>query len=217
MITQESTQDMTQEMLQDLDPDSAQAPALTHTQQLMQVPASTTSGASTPNIETGIPGVRFDPESMSQTISDEALADQTMARGNAAEQVVVLLARGDLRAASELVAETRFNEPQNFAMRVLDTSLTRASGDPQRAANRLRALLSEFNGTAHESLLQQHLGMAYVESGDLRAAATRFRKAIDLRTAEGADQRLIEFSRRCLDALLPRLEGLAPHTAEPAN
>jgi Flp pilus assembly protein TadD len=184
--------------------------ALTHTQELLQVPASSTAGASTANIESGIPGVRFDPQSMSQTISDEALADETMARGNAAEQVVVLLARGQVRAASELVAETRFNEPQNFAMRVLDTSLTRAAGDPQRAANRLRALLTEFNGTAHESVLQQHLGMAYVESGDLRAAATRFRKALDLRIAEGADERLVDSSRRCLQALTVRLETLVP-------
>ncbi|MFJ6416133.1 tetratricopeptide repeat protein [Paeniglutamicibacter sp. NPDC091659] len=182
---------------------------LTHTQELLRVPASAAPSA-THNIESGIPGVRFDPQSMSQTISDEALADETMARGNAAEQVVVLLARGHVRAASELVAETRFMEPQNFAMRVLDTSLTRASGDPQRAANRLRALLTEFDGTAHESVLQQHLGMAYVESGDLRAAATRFRKALDLRIAEGADERLVDSSRRCLEALTARLETLAP-------
>lgn len=190
------------------------AGTLTHTQALLQVPASTTSGASTANIESGIPGVRFDPQTMSQTISDPVLADQTMARGNAAEQVVVLLARRQLRAAGELIADTRFAEPQNFAMRVLDTSLTRASGDPMRAANRLRALLTEFNGTAHESLLQQHLGMAYAESGDVRAAATRFRKAMDLRIAEGADQRLIDSSRHCLEALAGRLQALAPLAAE---
>lgn len=185
--------------------------SLTHTQQLLQVPASSTSGAATANIETGIPGVRFNTQTLTQEISDEALADQVMKSGNAAEQVVVLLARRQLRAAGELVADTRFTEPQNFAMRVLDTSVTRASGDPQRAANRLRALLSEFNGTAHESLLQQHLGLAYVESGDLRAAATRFRKAMDLRLAEGADSRLVESSRRCLEALAGRLDA-APAT-----
>lgn len=212
MITPEMIQEQTQAQ------DTATprpSGGLTHTQELLQVPAASASDPSTDNIETGIPGVLFCPGSMSQVISDEALADATMARGNAAEQVVVLLARGQLRAASELVAETRFKEPQNFAMRVLDTSVTRASGDPQRAANRLRALLNEFNGTAHEALLQQHLGMAYVESGDLRAAATRFRKALDLRTADGSDERLIDSSRRCLEALHSRLDELAPHPAEP--
>lgn len=212
MIAQEMTQNITGPA-----PESGNAPAsagLTHTQALAQVPATGIPAKATHNIETGIPGVCFDLQTMTQLITDEALADDTLATGSATDQVVVLLARRQLRAAGELIAETRFNEPQNFAMRVLDTSLTRATGDPKRAANRLRAMLTEFNGTAHEAILQQHLGMAYVESGDLRAAATRFRKALDLRIAEGADERLIDSSRRCLEALSARVATLAPSTAE---
>ena len=212
MIAQETTQSITNPA-----PGSGDAPAtagLTHTQALTQIPAEGLSAKPTQNIETGIPGVSFDLQTMTQVITDEALADDTLAHGTATDQVVVLLARRQLRAAGELIAETRFKEPQNFAMRVLDTSLTRAAGDPQRAANRLRAMLTEFDGTTHEALLQQHLGMAYVESGDLRAAATRFRKALDLRSAEGADERLIDSSRRCLDALSARIATLAPTTAE---
>lgn len=212
MITQETSQNITTAV-----PESGNAPVtagLTHTQTLTQIPASGIPAKATHNIETGIPGVCFDLQTMTQVITDEALADETLANGTATDQVVVLLARRQLRAAGELIAETRFNEPQNFAMRVLDTSLTRATGDPKRAANRLRAMLTEFNGTTHEALLQQHLGMAYVESGDLRAAATRFRKALDLRIAEGGDERLIDSSRRCLDALSARIATLAPTTAE---
>lgn len=212
MITAELTQNITSPA-----PDSGHGPAtagLTHTQALTQIPATGILAKATHNIETGIPGVSFDLQTMTQLITDETLADDTLANGGATDQVVVLLARRQLRAAGELIAETRFNEPQNFAMRVLDTSLTRATGDPKRAANRLRAMLTEFNGTTHEAILQQHLGMAYVESGDLRAAATRFRKALDLRIAEGADERLIDSSRRCLDALSARIATLAPSTAE---
>ncbi|PQZ93810.1 hypothetical protein CQ018_09175 [Arthrobacter sp. MYb227] len=224
MIAQEMTQNITtsshesgQAATETQQPDTAQhasTGSLTHTQALLQIPAAGIPGKATHNIETGIPGVSFDLHTMSQLITDEALADETLANGTATDQVVVLLARRQLRAAGELIAETRFNEPQNFAMRVLDTSLTRAAGDPKRAANRLRAMLTEFNGTTHEAILQQHLGMAYVESGDLRAAATRFRKALDLRIAQGTDDRLIDSSRRCLEALSARIATLAPTTAE---
>ncbi|WP_411734050.1 hypothetical protein [Paeniglutamicibacter sp.] len=183
---------------------------LTHTQALLQVPAGGLDSAPRQNIESGIPGVRLNPTLMRHEISDAALADHTLRTGDPSSQVVVLLAKGELRAASELVAETRFIDPQNFAMRVLDTSLTRAAGDAPRAINRLRALLTEFKDTEHEAILQQHLGFAYVESGDLLAAANRFRKALDLRTAADADAHLVESSRACL-------ESVQAHTANGAG
>ena len=89
---------------------------------------------------------------------------------------------------------------------------------PPRAINRLRALLTEFKDTEHEAILQQHLGFAYVESGDLLAAANRFRKALDLRTAAGSDAHLIESSRACLESVLEQTGSAAggsetPHPA----
>ncbi|MGB9034196.1 hypothetical protein BLJ79_12625 [Arthrobacter sp. UCD-GKA] len=187
---------------------------LTHTQALLQVPVGGLDSAPRQNIESGIPGVRLNPSLMRHEISDAALAEETLRTGSAAWQVVVLLAKGELRAASELVAETRLSDPQDFAMRVLDTSLTRAAGDAPRAINRLRALLTEFKDTEHEAILQQHLGFAYVESGDLLAAANRFRKALDLRTAAGADTHLVESSRACLASVL---EHTGTGTAQPAH
>jgi hypothetical protein len=187
---------------------------LTHTQALLQVPVGGLDSAPRQNIESGIPGVRLNPSLMRHEISDAALAEETLRTGSPAWQVVVLLAKGELRAASELVAETRLSDPQDFAMRVLDTSLTRAAGDAPRAINRLRALLTEFKDTEHEAILQQHLGFAYVESGDLLAAANRFRKALDLRTAAGADAHLVESSRACLASVL---EHTGTGTAQPAH
>ncbi|MBV1778424.1 hypothetical protein KRR55_04750 [Paeniglutamicibacter sp. ABSL32-1] len=189
---------------------------LTHTEALLQVPAGGLASAPRQNIESGIPGVRLNPTLMRHEISDAELAEETLRTGDPSSQVVVLLAKGELRAASELVAETRFIDPQNFAMRVLDTSLTRAAGDAPRAINRLRALLTEFKDTEHEAILQQHLGFAYVESGDLLAAANRFRKALDLRTAADADAHLVESSRACLESVLEHTAtgtADAPHPA----
>lgn len=183
---------------------------LTHTEALLQVPEGGLASAPRQNIESGIPGVRLNPALMRHEIFDAELAEEVLRTGAPSSQVVVLLAKGELRAASELVAETRFIDPQNFAMRVLDTSLTRAAGDAPRAVNRLRALLTEFKDTEHESILQQHLGFAYVESGDVLAAANRFRKALDLRTAADADAHLIESSRACLESVLE-------HTAKTAG
>jgi hypothetical protein len=189
---------------------------LTHTQALLQVPAGGLDSDPRQNIESGIPGVRLNPTLMRHEISDAALAEATLRTGDPSSQVVVLLAKGELRAASELVAETRFIDPQNFAMRVLDTSLTRAAGDAPRAINRLRALLTEFKDTEHEAILQQHLGFAYVESGDLLAAANRFRKALDLRTAAVADAHLVESSRACLESVLAHTSSGSPDAPHPA-
>lgn len=187
----------------------------THTQELLQVPAAGMDSSPRQNIESGVPGVRLNLVTMRHEISDAALAEDTLSTGSPSAQVIVMLAKGDLRAASELVTETRLNDPQNFVMRVLDTSLTRAGGDSARATKRLRALLTEFKGTEHESILQQHLGFAYVESGDLLAGANRFRKALDLRTASAADARLVESSRACLAAVTERLPAV--HAAEHAE
>ncbi|ASN39269.1 hypothetical protein [Paeniglutamicibacter terrestris] len=181
---------------------------LTHTQALLQIPAGGLA-SERHNIETGIPGVRLNPTLMRHEISDPELAEAALRSGEPSSQVVILLAKGELRAASELVAETRFLQPQNFAMRVLDTSLTRAAGDAPRAINRLRALITEFKGTAHEAVLQQHLGFAYAESSDLLAAANRFRAALDLRIASNADQHLIEMSRACLESVLDHTASVA--------
>lgn len=189
---------------------------LSHTEALLQVPAGGLASAPRQNIESGIPGVRLNPTLMRHEISDAALAEATLRTGSPSSQVVVLLAKGELRAASELVAETRFIDPQNFAMRVLDTSLTRAAGDAPRAINRLRALLTEFKDTEHEAILQQHLGFAYVESGDLLAAANRFRKALDLRTAAEADAHLVESSRACLESVLAHTAAGAADAPHPA-
>lgn len=149
-------------------------------------------------IPTGIPGLSIDPETLLAQVVDDDAAREAFASANPVEQVMIQVARGDVAAAAELVTETRLVDPQNFPLRVVDADVVRASGDPERAIKRLRNLLEEFKDTAHEAVLQQQLGVLYFAVGDYHAAATRFRRALELRTDAGDEPFRIEISSRSL-------------------
>ncbi|MDN5754615.1 MAG: DUF6584 family protein [Arthrobacter sp.] len=151
-------------------------------------------------IRTGIPGLAIDPETLLAEVVDEEAARQAYATANPVEKVMILVARGDVADAAELVTETRLVEPQNFPMRVVDADVVRANGDPQRAINRLRNLIEEYKDLPHESVLQQQLGVLYYTVGDFHAAVTRFKLALDLRVEAGDEEFRIEISRRSLAA-----------------
>jgi Flp pilus assembly protein TadD len=151
-------------------------------------------------IETGMPGIKRDPETLLPVVVDEQLADGLLAADDACDKVVVLIARGEHHAAAELVTETRLTDPQNMRMRMLDADVIRASGDTERAIRRLRNLLEEFEGSGHEAMLNQYLGILQYNAGDPRAAAQRFRSALALHTEAGALPRRIELARRSLQA-----------------
>lgn len=155
-------------------------------------------------IDTGIRGLKIHPETLVPVIVDEALAREAFATGNPVEKVMVLVARGEVAEAGELVTETRLKDPQNFPMRVVDADVVRASGDPERAIKRLRSLIDEFKDTEHEHVLQQQLGVLYYTIGDYHAAVTRFRKALELRVAAGELEHRVEASRRSLAAAQER-------------
>lgn len=151
-------------------------------------------------IPTGIPGLSIDPGTLLAQVVDEDAAREAFATANPVEQVMIEVARGDVSAAAELVAATRLLDPQNFPLRVVDADVVRASGDPQRAIKRLRSLIDEFKDSPHEAVLQQQLGVLYFTVGDFHAAATRFRRALDLRTDAGDEAFRIEISRRSLQS-----------------
>ncbi|MDN5727839.1 MAG: tetratricopeptide repeat protein, partial [Propionibacteriales bacterium] len=140
----------------------------------------------------------IDPETLLAQVVDDAAAREAFATANPVEQVMIHVARGDVAAAAELVAETRLVDPRNFPMRVVDADVVRASGDPERAIKRLRSLIAEFKDSDHEAVLQQQLGVLYHTVGDHHAAVTRFRRALELRTAAGDEAFRIEISRRSL-------------------
>lgn len=155
-------------------------------------------------IATGIPGLSIDPDTLLAQVVDEDAARGAFATANPVEQVMIEVARGDVGAAAELVTETRLADPQNFPMRVVDADVVRASGDPERAIKRLRSLIDEFKDTGHEAVLQQQLGVLYFTVGDYHAAVTRFRLALELRTAAEDEPFRIEISRRSLEAAQAR-------------
>ncbi|MFJ2620215.1 tol-pal system YbgF family protein [Glutamicibacter sp. NPDC087344] len=149
-------------------------------------------------VGTSIDGVLIDPETLKPYIADAQAADRQMQIGSPTDQVVILLARGELAAAGELIAESRLMDPTNAHLRVLDTELTRMQGNFDRAINRLRKLAEEFAGTYYEPLMHQHLGLSFFAKGDYKAAATRFRKALDQRVAMGDEDYLVNASSMCL-------------------
>ncbi|MGO1230233.1 tetratricopeptide repeat protein [Glutamicibacter arilaitensis] len=150
-------------------------------------------------VGTSVDGVLIDPQTLKPYIADEAAAERQLQVGSPTDQVMVLLARGDLAKAGELIAESRFVEPTNAHLRVLDTELTRMQGDFDRAINRLRKLAEEFAGTAYEPLMHHHAGLSFFAKGDFKAAATRFRKAMELRIALDDDAYLIDAASTCLE------------------
>lgn len=160
-------------------------------------------------VDTSIDGILINPLTMRAYVADEAAAQRSMDVGSPTDQVVVHLARGELSQAGELIAEQRLVDPMNAHLRVLDTELTRMQGDVHRAINRLRKLAEEFAGTEYEPLMQHHLGMAFYESGDYRAAITRFSLALEQRQAIDSPQHLLEGSRICLEIAQERLRASA--------
>ena len=149
-------------------------------------------------VGTSIDGVLIDPETLKPYIADAEAAEQQMQVGSPTDQVVILLARGELAAAGELIAESRLMDPMNAHLRVLDTELTRMQGNFDRAINRLRKLAEEFAGTEFEPLIHHHLGFSFFAKGDFKAAATRFRKAMEQRIEMNDDAYLVNASSTCL-------------------
>lgn len=160
-------------------------------------------------VDTSIDGILINPETMRAYVADEAAAQRSMQVGSPTDQVVIHLARGELAQAGEMITEQRLLDPMNAHLRVLDTELTRMQGDTQRAINRLRKLAEEFADTEYEPLMQHHLGMAFYETRDYRAAVTRFTLALEQRQAINAPKHLVDASRICLQMAEQRLQASA--------
>ena len=110
-------------------------------------------------VGTSIAGVLIDPQTMKPMIADEQAAEHSMQVGSPTDQVVILLARGELAKAGELIAESRFVDPTNVHLRLLDTELTRMQGDFDRAINRLRKLSGlELDVLFLQLMLRHHEG-----------------------------------------------------------
>lgn len=146
-------------------------------------------------VDTGIPGIRFELPTLRPVVVDDDRAGQVLEEQDAGDRVVTLIALGRYADAAEVVAEARLMDPADARLRLLDTEVTRWNGDTERAINRLRRLLEEFTGTAREADVLQQLAADFYTQGDVKAAASRFRKAWEGREAAGADPRLVEASR----------------------
>ena len=156
----------------------------------------------TGSISTGIPGVEFRLPDLRPIVVDEQLAQETAQNGEAGDRVVALIAQGRLAAASELVADARLMDPRNIRLRLLDTEVTRWSGDPERAIYRLQQLRKEFDGTVDEVDIVQNLGACFYSIGDMLAATSRYKSALEGREQFNASEVLRNASRAAYESLL---------------
>jgi len=157
-------------------------------------------------VDTGIDGIRFELPTLRPIVVDEEGAARTLSEQDPGNRVVALIALGRYADAAEVVAEARLMNPSDARLRLLDTEVTRWNGDTERAINRLRRLLEEFSGTGAEADVLQQLAADFYTQGDVKAAASRFRKAWEGREANGADERLVEASRLAYELVSSELD-----------
>lgn len=136
----------------------------------------------------GFPGIAVNPKTlMPEVVDEEACAQALKESGDAADQVFVFLARGQIAEAAEAAADARLKDPGSVRLQVLDAEILRASKHYDRAERILRALLPDVNGTPMEPWVFQQLGKVHFSSGAFEAAAKLFATALDLRVASGSD------------------------------
>ncbi|MFI5086226.1 MAG: hypothetical protein ACHP7K_09890 [Actinomycetales bacterium] len=152
----------------------------------------------------GFPGTARNPDSLALEVVDREALDAALAGPADPEGTVIgLLALGRTGEAADLVAEARLADPSSFALRMLDGEVLRATGDCDRAADRLRLLAAEAAGTAQEDQALQVLGYVHFACGRYAAAVRAFNGALELRVAAGVGPALIYASttakRRAMD------------------
>ena len=163
----------------------------------------------TESISTGIPGVEFRLPDLRPIVVNDELANQTAQAGEAGDRVVALIAQGRLAAASELVADARLMDPSNIRLRLLDTEVSRWSGDHERAIYRLQQLRKEFEGTADEVDSVQNLGACFYSVGDTLAAASRYKSALEGREQFKCAGVLLNASRAAYESVLEEVNAPA--------
>ncbi|MGG5174283.1 tetratricopeptide repeat protein [Pseudarthrobacter sp. J1763] len=142
--------------------------------------------------ESGFPGIKVNPLTRRVEVVDEDMCDRALAASDRpADKVFVLMTRGKISEAAEILAEARFHEPESFDLLLLDAELLYVSGRFERSVERLKFLLAEYQGQEQEAYIRQHLGNTYFGLGDYARAVDCFEKALDLRVAVSADAALI--------------------------
>ena len=132
---------------------------------------------------------------------------------------------GEPDKALEALGPLLDTAPDHWRWRALHADARRDLGDPHAAIADYLRLVSEHAGTGQEAVLVQHLGKAYFAAEDYVSAGNCFERALNLRTAAGADQALVESSRQSapnarrssLDATLSstRSPGRSPRGSRP--
>ena len=145
----------------------------------------------------GGPGWQLDPATRRPVITDES-AFRSLHAADPALEVLVALWSGDPDKALEVLGPLLDSAPDHWRWRALRADARRDLGDHHTAIADYLRLVSEHAGTGQEPVLVQHLGKAYFAAEDYVSTVNCFERALDVRTAAGADPSLVESSRRAL-------------------
>ncbi|GAB4100136.1 tetratricopeptide repeat protein [Sinomonas halotolerans] len=142
--------------------------------------------------DAGFPGVAVNPETLSTEIIDEERCEAALVgTKDPADLALVELARGRVNHAAEIIVEARYEDPESFALKVLELDVLRAGNRNDRAVERAQQLLVEVKGTPREAVVYQYLGKIQFSRRQYAAAESAFARALDLRVAQAADASLI--------------------------
>lgn len=152
----------------------------------------------------GFPGTAVNPTTLLPEVVDEELCVSALAEStDPADEVFVLIARGQTTDAAEAAANARLANPTAVKLQILDADLLRATKHFERAEKALKNLLGQSSDASMDAWIHQQLGKVYFTSENFDAAAKSFSTALDQRVAAGADAADIYAStislRRALD------------------
>ncbi|MFJ3405348.1 tetratricopeptide repeat protein [Promicromonospora sp. NPDC090134] len=161
----------------------------------------------------GGPGWHTDPATLQPVLDDEAAFRAANATDPALE-VFVALWSGDPDRAASLLKPLIDGDPTALHLQVLVADVIRARGDTSTAIKILELLVGSHEYKPGEEVAVRHLGEALFAVGDYPHAAARFRRALDLRLASGADSSCINASRMALDRALALVPWPLTHTRD---
>ncbi|WP_285104003.1 tetratricopeptide repeat protein [Promicromonospora sp. MEB111] len=144
-------------------------------------------------------------------LDDEVVFRVANATDPALEVLVALWSGAPDRAAS-LLKPLFDGDPTSLRLQTLAADVIRDRGDTSTAIKILEKLVDTHEYKPGEEVAVWHLGEALFVAGDYPHAAARFRRALDLRLATGADASSVNDSRMALNRALDLIPWPLTHT-----
>jgi tetratricopeptide (TPR) repeat protein len=135
-------------------------------------------------------GWHIDPSTLRPVITDEQ-AFREQHSSDPALEVLVALWGGDPHAAMVALSTLLDTDGDHWRWRALRADIHRDLGEHEHAIVEYEELVGDHAGTDREAVLIQHLGKAQFAANHYDEAASCFERALQLRSASGADPSLV--------------------------